>query len=421
MTSVYIMIGFVTVVCILIFTAKSDTERMMYVFFFIAFANVIKLDRNMSSLTLLFEAAMILTKFFSTHKLPKTPIAGALVIGAYSMIPYLMMGNFSPTLYVKVISWLFFMHYVSDTDNEANEKPFILAFAWGQLMAAIFGHFTSLYPAIKVYLNNQYVYVHGELGSSTLSSRYCGLLSDSNLYSVEILVTISLMLYLFYRKKIGKSFYPIVGALIVCSITSFSKTFILGLSLLVIAFIMVILQKSTNEKVMAVIIVTSGVAIFFEQLVEDLDIYSQRFADASSMVELTTNRSHLFVKFLSYMIENGTFVFGNGLKNVFLGRDEASSVGAHNAYIQFLHMLGLIGSTIAIICFVFCYRNGGKNRFKINSVYHAVPLITILYGMMTVDLFQYDFFMITFILVLYIYKVPAKKQIRQYGDGSLVV
>ena len=412
MVSAYLMIGFTVVICILIFTAKSDWERMMYVLFFIAFANVMKFNRNMSSMSLLFEVTLIVSRILFSRKLPKKPIAGAICIGTYCGLQYLLGYNFTPTLYVKIVFWLFMMYVMAGFNKDDFEKPFILAFAFGQMMASIFGHFTSFYPAIKVYLNNQYVYLHGELGSSIASQRYCGLLSDSNLYSVEILITLSLLIYLFYRGKINKSFYFLAGVLIACSISSFSKTFFIGLALLLVMFVMVVSKKGANERFKAVYIIGFSVFVFFEQLVENLDVYYKRFSDATSIGDLTTNRSNLFWKFVDYLIENGSFFFGNGLAMMFLGRDALTSVGSHNAYIQIIYMLGIVGTLLAFGCFVSCYRYGGVNKFKISSIYQAIPLVTVLYGMMTVDLFQYDFFMITFILVLFIYKVPAKRALK---------
>ena len=408
--SSYLTAALVAAICVFIVTAKSDQERTMYVLFFAAFANVLKFNRSMSSMAILFELTYLVTKLVGYKKVPKYPVAGAVIIGGYALIPYLFTGNFTRNLYIKVVIWLFLMFFINLSDREKSEKPLILAFASGQLMAAILGHFTSFYPAIEVYLNDQFVYGKGSSGSyTTVASRFCGLLSDSNLFSVEILITLSLLLYLFYRKKITKGFYILAGGIIAASITSFSKTFFLGLAFLVLAFVFIMINRKLSDKFKAVAIILAGIVVFSQQLADNIGVYLRRFSEVSNVKELTTGRSSLAMTFLTDMIEKGTLVFGTGLRNPYYYKANGRPVGAHNAYIQLFYMFGIVGAIIAVGCFVYCYTNGGMNKFKVTSILHAVPLLVLLYGMMTVDLFQYDFFMLSLMLVLFIYKAPGKR------------
>ena len=416
--SSYLIAVLVAVVCVLILQTKSDQERTMYVLFFAAFANILKFNRGMSSMAILLELTFILTKLIGYKKIPKYPIAGAVVIGAYSLIPFLITGNFTRNLYIKVVIWLFLMFFINLGDREQYEKPLILSFAAGQLMASFLGHFTDYYPAVKVFLNDQFVYGKNDTGSyQAVASRFCGLLSDSNLYSVEILLTLSLLLYLFYKKKISKEFYILSGALIASSITSFSKTFFLGMAFIILAYLMIMMRRKLNDKFKAIVVILAGVMIFFQQIVDNVSVYLRRFSEATTLKTLTTNRSNLAVTFITDMVEKGTLVFGNGLQNPYYFKS-GLPVGAHNAYIQLFYMFGIVGAIIAAGCFVYCYTNGGMHKFKITSIHHAVPLLVLLYGMMTVDLFQYDFFMLTFILVLFIYKVPAKQAKLESAEES---
>ena len=409
----YLMAVLVAIVCVFILQTKSDQERAMYVLFFAAFANVLKFNRGSYSMAILLELTFILTKLIGYKKIPKYPIAGAVIIGGYSLIPFLFTGNFTRNLYIKVVIWLFLMFFINLCDREQYEKPLILSFATGQLMSSLLGHFTDLYPGIKVFLNDQYVYGKVDSGSyAKVASRYCGLLSDSNLYSVEILITLSLLLYLFYRKKISKEFYILSGGLLASSFTSFSKTFFLGVSFILLAYVMIMMRRKLNDKFKAFVVIFAGVVIFFQQIVDNISVYLRRFSEATSLKTLTTNRSNLAVSFITDMVEKGTLVFGNGLQNPYYSRS-GLPVGSHNAYIQLFYMFGIVGAVVAVGCFVYCYTNGGMNSFKVTSIHQAVPLLVLLYGMMTVDLFQYDFFMLTLMLVLFIYKVPGGKALPE--------
>ncbi len=204
--------------------------------------------------------------------------------------------------------------------------------------------------------------------------RFSGLLPHMNTLSIWCASLMSLLLYLFFSKKIGYiQFYGYLLLVLVMGLASVSKSFLLIGAVLLIIYLIGSLVKNWKFGIIQIIVLAIGVVCFCVFCPDILQSLSARFIGYSGKTlinKITTGRYAIWVKGINAWLENAkTIIFGVGgtyKKNL------------HNTYIEILVKYGVVGALLVCVFIAYFVVLSMKNTVK--KFYNYIPLIaTLLY------------------------------------------
>ena len=172
--------------------------------------------------------------------------------------------------------------------------------------------------------------------------RFSGLCADPNYYVVNVVIAIISLLVLnnagTNRRRLLS--YLMIFALLFFGMQTLSKSFVLMLAIIFVFFILMCLQQRRYKTLISFFIVSMVLlAFYYSGYIETLNLIIDRFNGAETMNDLTTNRWNTWTNYFKYLWEHPlSLFFGGGL-----GRDNFGMIGAHNAYIECLASLGIVG------------------------------------------------------------------------------
>ncbi len=240
--------------------------------------------------------------------------------------------------------------------------------------------------------------------------RFSGLEYDPNVYSVVILVAIGICTLMIFTDS-KRLFYKIsLIALMFIGLFTLSKTFIIGLLILLIV-VMVLYRKQINIvliiKVVMPILFLISIVYFLDSDIQNLfEIMLSRFRSIDSIDDLSSTRLSIMSNYLSLTLNNlSSFLFGYGFGASTI-YEQGLNYTAHNTYLQILFYLGVVGMMVISVFFWSVFRS---LSIKINN--HAnIILLVILSAMFSLDLIFKEFLPI--ILPIYIingYNIRERK------------
>lgn len=244
------------------------------------------------------------------------------------------------------------------------------AFCVGLLVASVY--------ALAVRNTWQYASIRGPedpafFGSSII--RFYGPLQDPNYYGMLVITALALLAKLKDSRRIGWLVF-LGGVLIftVFGIMTYSKSFFLIFVLLVAVYL---LWQFWNRRVfrgifMLVAIVIAGSILLLSEG-SPFAVVLSRFTASSSLSDLTTGRSDVFLRYYRSITEDlGSLLFGKGLDSPNLGLDP------HNLFLEITYYLGLTGLILMVAYYISLIRAIDVNLKKQNIIARYVVLFVVL-------------------------------------------
>lgn len=265
--------------------------------------------------------------------------------------PNKVFDNFEAYLYVFIyifISWVFFSDL---TRNEVFSK-IILKFTNLILVISIFGYFLALMDFSTTYsmwlsstsradLENSLA-SFAYLGKDMIFPRYSGYFLDPNRWGAFLFLYI-FYISLFYKKKsIWLFFFPFV-----LLILTQSRGAILGFFIFIISLVYLSQIHSKWVSLSLKYLVFPLIAILF--IVILYYSFPERF-DLTSDLTSDRGRAAVWIYYISYLINNDFWVFGNGLEFI---TDKYYILGTHNTFLYVFFSFGLVGLTVFLMFFLF--------------------------------------------------------------------
>lgn len=221
--------------------------------------------------------------------------------------------------------------------------------------------------------------------------RFSGLVGDANYFSQLVLCAVAVSLGdLLVSKQKG---YKVLDALIIIflvaqGLRSYSKSFFITLALIAVVFCVVLGKRSFGGSKQKAVLFIVGIpllaAILLAVILEVvLPGFTLRMASGQ---DLTTGRAAIWSAYLSEWLSNvGYMAFGFGFDN---GR-YASGLGAaaHNAYIELLTELGIVGLACLVVIVMPSLKNI-KGVCNDPRLLYLLPLAVTCFGLALSD---YDF------------------------------
>lgn len=309
---------------------------------------------------------------------------------------------------IKFCANLWFVYYALQIDTENSRKMIFLAYILGVLCSSAVA-WLDIIPNELAYVEE---IILGDTGGEIV--RFTGLYGDPNYYSISLILSLCLLILLFYKREIHGLFaLGLSIPLVLFSVLTYSKSAFLMLALpLVLLFYANSKGKRHFLQLLLLGIVVLGVGAV---LVGRLDLFStvlERFAQDSTVSDLTTGRTDLWKMYWDYCCEHiGRLIIGNGF-----GAALVNGAGAHNTYLDILYYLGISGG----LCFggvcVVLSRLVPRPR-KRNLLNYSVWLcLGVMYFFLS-QLFYFDIAVQLYLAIL-VMNTSLEKQVKETDGGK---
>lgn len=338
--------------CFLLLVLWSCTQGLVVpvLLFFLPWSALLKYSIDSSSfytLALLFSAM-----FFCFRKGVKLRIYFlilALLIMVSTLVAKLVNDYSVDAGYIVFIFLLaFFPVLLSDGLKDVDFYWLTIFFAIGIISAAISAQYLTVYRNISKYI---------EVDQFHEVTRLSGYYSDPNMYATHISACLSgMLLLLLHEKKVWRIVLLSVGVLtlIYCGFLSASKTFVvLTVATIIVWFFLVLRMRRNGLKKFFLLVVIAAFSVFvltstlFQSL---LRIYQVRFSFNSSISDITTGRTDLWMMYCDELFSNAKlFLLGQGFTNINL-----KARASHSTLIQTVYQFGVFGGA-AIIAWLIGY------------------------------------------------------------------
>ncbi len=242
--------------------------------------------------------------------------------------------------------------------------------------------------------------------------RFTGMYGDPNYYSVNIIISLCVILVLYYRQML--SLLPTIGLFVM-------MIFFVGMTASKSAFLMLLLpmllllyaqMKRKNYYMCAFIIICCVIfaLLFFAGRIEIFNAVLYRLGEASDAAELTTGRTEIWQSYIEHFLANPLLLMlGGGF-----GAELVDGHGAHNTYIDIVFHLGLLGTFL--LGFVFrTFIKMSKKEQKRDLFNHSVWICI---GIMYFFLSEFLYFDIAFHIVIALLVLRANIDMPQAGGTN---
>lgn len=272
-----------------------------------------------------------------------------LIFFAFTLAVQVLQGDFTLTRNIKFYSAILYMYIVSteidyygDQPNKVNSLSVAYAFVFG----VFFSSFTRFLDGSLFKIADFVVEQTSNFGTNTDDYiRFSGLYSDPNYYSVNVILALALLAYLFSRRKIRTiPAISLFAIFTVFAIMTASKSAFLMLAMSIFLFVRA-LQKAGKFMLSVVLLLVATIVIYLAltNQVTWFETILTRFEKSTEDISsFTTGRTDIWTLYFEYFSEHPVqLLFGCGISSPFL-----EGFAAHNTYIDILYHLGLVGGIL---------------------------------------------------------------------------
>lgn len=314
----------------------GKTEYCFYqLLFTLPFSMIYKLSPSSTSLFTYAMLAVGVVFVFRQRSFERDFIVLLAVTAIYLIIG--TNGNYTTT--VKLILGLCLFYIFAKKTLSTDFKNHIMAFALGMFGSSCIGLLKGNWQRLDMFYSDMdSVYLNG-----SQVFRFTGLYLDPNYYSVSAVFAITLCIMLFISRSGNRIMLgAVIGALTVFGFISYSKMFLVTISILVL--ILVISGLKSLKQALTVILSapTIGLIVYKWMLNNN---YITIMTDRFSGDDISTGRFGIWQAYTGYITNSiTTFLFGDGL-----GAGYLSVGGPHNTYIEAIYLIGLFGTALFLI------------------------------------------------------------------------
>lgn len=324
----------------IVFGEEDFSWKLIFILF--SFANIFKLAPNSTSLftylILLFDVML----FIKHRTLPPIWIFFAIYTVA---VPFICMewSCFNLLRWIKLLCNILMMFYFFERETRDHEDEFFLFFVVGVILASLTYHLDSGFFRVSPYTFDQTVWYIGMSEEENGMLRFAGLYSDPNYYSVNVIISMCLMVILFHRDKIKLPAFALFMAVLFYFVKeTHSKSALLMSSVPLLLFLYSNRLKQ-RQMLQLVSIVAFSVTLIYLIATGGGEIFGTVFGRLSAakgdLNALTTGRFNIWVYTIEYFTEHPwRFLFGKGINSPLI-----NNKGMHNVYIQMTWHVGLTG------------------------------------------------------------------------------
>ncbi len=401
----FLLFGFILVFC--------DRETvLMQMFFVMPMANIFKLSPGTQS----FFTILILVYTVIHLVLPRKATLLVVLFGVYVVVFELISGEFNLFRTIKLIGNVFFLSSVLNIKVELNHKNIFLSFISGNIVASFFRLLDSDFFRIVQYIGT--TEVEGQVEEGENLTRFAGLYADPNYYAIGIIISMCLLVVLYYRHEINPIIASVAAVPMVWFlIMTYSKS---ALFMLLVPLFFLLYTLKAHKKyatlILCFLVAVVTVVLILSGKIEAFDVVMDRI-NASETVEgtdinkLTTGRFDIWVMYGDYLVNNiKVALFGEGIASMLV-----NGKAAHNTYIDIFYHLGICGGALLVSCLATISTQSISTRIRRNSLNYTVMICVLIMYFFLSELFYFDppFHIFLAFMVL---NLPFKNYISQQSS-----
>lgn len=353
-------------------------------FFIMPMAGIFKLAPEQTSLFTYMELLLIVVHTYQKRfKLTYGELI-ALFFGAYIVITASLYPPFHITRTIKMVMNLLLVGYIAELKSEQEHKRLFMYYIAGMIVSSLLRFADSAFFTIE-----EYVAAQTEHFGGMTTTRFAGLYTDPNYYSINVIIAMCLLIVLYRRREVSfPTSIGLMAPLVFFVGLTGSKSSFLMLTLPIILLIYVCIK---NRNYIALIWCFIGIffIIFFviQGKIQIFDYVLNRLINTTSGFDVfTTGRTAIWSQYSQFLGENPVrMIFGTGASI-----DILENVAAHNTYIDFIFMLGIMGTGLYIVALYYNIRK--SHRHMRRDLINGSILLTIgvMYAFLS-ELLYFDF------------------------------
>lgn len=326
--------------CVFFIACCQEQDTLCILFMVLPFANIFKAGPGSQSFFTYIILFYILWHFIQRIKVPIT-IIEIIILSIYLLSVQLAFDSLKLLRYIKFVINFMFMYYAFEHYEERNTEKFFLFYIIGMLLTSII-KISGVFPNIVQFVAEK------DMGFSTgRSLRFSGLYGDPNYYSVNLIISMCLVVILFHKGKIGviATITLLAGFVWFAAMTG-SKS---ALFMLALPAILLIYSNFKSKRYFLVslffLVAVSVVILIIDGKISIFNNTLERITKVAGVDDLTTGRSEIWREYAGFFSTNlNVLLLGAGI-----GAQLVGGHAAHNTYIDMLYYLGILGSAFSLI------------------------------------------------------------------------
>ncbi len=401
-------------VCLLLFFCERETI-ILQLFFIMPMANIFKVSPSSQS----FFTIILLLYVVMYFVLPRKATLLIILFSIYIILGQLVSGSFMLFRTVKLICNVLFLSSILNQNVTINHKSIFYSYIIGNITASCFGLMDSNFFKIKDYVGEQ-----GVEGIEFIDlTRFTGLHTDPNYYTVGMIISLCLLVVMYHRKEMKTLWVLLLSVPIVYFlILTYSKSAIL---MLAVPLFFVLYSLYKQKKYITILFVFCFVLlVLFMALsgkIEILNVVISRFNASGDSVgdadlnSLTTGRFDIWVSYVKYMFNHYlAFFAGEGISAPYL-----EGHATHNLYIEMWYHLGIVGSTLLLSILIVILKQSKLISFNRKLINYSVLVCGLVLYCFLSELFYFDppFHIVLAFIVLNLSNISENKS-KNYCESQ---
>lgn len=382
--SIFSIAAFLICGLMLVFVDKESTLYQM--FFILPMANIFKMSPGSQS----FFTILLLAYVVLHMVLPRKATLLVVLFALYVVIGELWADSFNLFRTIKLICNLLFLSSILNSEVKLKNKEIFFSYISGNIVASTISIMDSSFFNVESYIGRKEI--AGNIAQDV--ERFAGLYEDPNYYSIGLIISLCLVVILFYRREIKPIFGFLLSVVMVYFLLqTYSKSALIMMALPVILLLYALIKD--KKYVLSIFIVFSAlltIFLAFSGKIPALELVIERIRESETAVggtdinALTTGRLDIWIVYIEYFINHiRSAVFG-----VSISADLVEGSAAHNTYIDVFYHLGVLGGTLLVSILAVISRQSRHIHLRRNFLNYSIMIcIGIMYFFLS-ELFYFD-------------------------------
>ena len=317
------------------FVVLSEEDSICLLMLLMPFANIFKASPTSQSFFTYLILFYVLWYLFKKRQINASFLLRFVFLLVFLVVQMIMSINLLRT--VKFVANILLVYLAVNGDANEDNKRIYLYYILGMIISSAVAAF-GVIPNLENYVGTKDLgYDYEEL------ARFAGLYADPNYYSVNIIISLCLVVILRYKKQMRTIPALLFAAVLVTfAIMTYSKSafLMLLLPLLMLLYSQIRSRKYFISVVLSLVAIVLVSSVLAGRIEAFNTILLRLLGDDGG--SLTTGRDVLWANYIGYLGESWwTAVVGGGF-NAPLVENRA----AHNTYIDLIYYLGLTGTVL---------------------------------------------------------------------------
>lgn len=316
--------------------ASSEEDSICLLMMLMPFANIFKPSATAQSFFTYLILFYVCWRFIKRRHINTSFLANFLLLIIFLVIQMVISMNILRT--IKFVANVLLVYFAINRDTSENNKRIYLYYILGIIASSAVAAI-GMIPDL-----NSYIRTKGLTYSNESLARFAGLYGDPNYYSVNVIISLCLVVILYHKKQLRTvPALLLAAALVTFSIMTFSKSAFL---MLLLPLFMLLYSRIRRRKYfMFVLLSLAAVLLLASTLAGNIDAFEvilSRVLTSEDAGSLTTGRIGIWSTYIEYL--------GNSLLNILLGGGFnlplINNRAAHNTYIDLIYYLGMVGTVL---------------------------------------------------------------------------